>query len=275
MVFRNGRFLRRDEKLVYKGKQIEVVSVYKYMELMFTPKLIWKKAEENLLIVDKANKSIVTIKILQNKLGSVSVHDSLMLFDTMIAPILCYGSEIWGFEMAKLIEIVHDRFCKIILKVPSHTSSILAREECGRFPLCFTYMYFTRCIKYWRKLTKMEESRYPKQCDLMLKRLDDCNRITLATKIRNLLSRYGFGYVWLSQGVGDINSFVNVFKSRLKDNLLQEWHALVNESSKAYHYKNFKCTLEMESYLSLDIPTKFITLVSKCRCSARKLLVET
>lgn len=109
----------------------------------------------------------------------------------------------------------------------------------------------------------------------MLKRLDDCNRITLATKIRNLLSRYGFGYVWLSQGVWDVNSFVNVFKSRLKDNLLQEWHALVNESSKAYHYKNFKCTLEMESYLSLVIPTKFITLVSKCRCSARKLLVET
>ena len=31
----------------------------------------------------------------------------------------------------------------------------------------------------------------------------------------------------------------------------------------------------MESYLSLDIPTKFIATFSKCRCSAHKHSVET
>lgn len=271
IVFRNGGFLRKDEKWFYKGEPIEAVSMYKYMGLMFTPKLIWTKAKDNL--ADKAKKSIVTIKILQNKIGSLSVHDSFKLFDTMIVPILCYGSEIWGFEWAKQIEIVQDRFCKNILNVPSHTSSILVRGECGRFPLCLAY--FTRCIKYWLKLTRMDETRYPRQCYLMLKRLDDCNRITWATKIRNLLSRYGFGHVWLSQGVGDINGFVNTFKRRLKDNLLQEWHSDVNDSSKAYHYKNFKCILETELYLSLDIPTQFVTMFSKFRCSSHKLLVET
>ena len=121
----------------------------------------------------------------------------------------------------------------------------------------------------------MQDFRYPKQCYLMLKGLDDCNRITWATRVRNLLSRYGFGYVWVAQGVGDMDSFITIFKGTLKDNLLQEWYSDINESSKAYHYKNFKCILEAETYLSLDMSSKYIRTFSKFRCSAHHLFVET
>ena len=86
----------------------------------------------------------------------------------------------------------------------------------------------------------MQDFRNPKQCYLMLKGLDDCNRITSATRVRNLLSRYGFGYVWVAQGVGDMDSFITIFKRTLRDNLLQEWYSDINESSKAYHYKKFQ-----------------------------------
>ena len=50
-----------------------------------------------------------------------------------------------------------------------------------------------------------------------------------------------------------MNSFITIFKITLRDNLLQEWYSDINESSKAYHYKNFKCILEAETYLSLDM----------------------
>ena len=100
------------------------------------------------------------------------------------------------FELAKQKENVRDKFCKSILKVPIHTSNILARGDGGRFPFCF--IYFTLCIKYWLNLTRMEAYRYLKQCYLILKYLDDCNRTTWATKVRNLLCRYGFEYVWLA-----------------------------------------------------------------------------
>ena len=62
IVFRNGGFLRRNEKWYYQGQQIEVVSFYKYMGLLFTPKLVWTKTKENL--AEKAYKAIITIKIL-------------------------------------------------------------------------------------------------------------------------------------------------------------------------------------------------------------------
>ena len=48
IVFRNGGFLRSNEKWYYQGQQIEVVSFYKYMGILFTPKLVWTKTKENL-----------------------------------------------------------------------------------------------------------------------------------------------------------------------------------------------------------------------------------
>ena len=40
IVFRNGGILRRYETCFYQGNPIEVVSCYKYMGLLFTPKLV-------------------------------------------------------------------------------------------------------------------------------------------------------------------------------------------------------------------------------------------
>ena len=46
--------------MVLSRKQIEVVSFYKHMGLLFTPKLVWTKTKENL--AEKANKAIITVK---------------------------------------------------------------------------------------------------------------------------------------------------------------------------------------------------------------------
>ena len=55
-----------------------------------------------------------------------------------------------------------------------------------------------------------------------------------------------------------MGSFITIFKRTLRyNNLLQEWYSDINKSSKVYHYKN-KCILEAETYLSLDMSTKYI-----------------
>ena len=69
------------------------------------------------------------------------------------------------------------------------------------------------------------------------------------------LYKYGFGYVWEANTVGDINRFVDVFKQRLKDCCLQAWHSdIICESPKSIHYSKFKEILEIEIYLSIDLP---------------------
>ena len=219
VVFRNGGFLRSNEKWFYKGQRVETVASYKYMDLLFTPKLIWTKAKEK--IAAQARSALFTLYNVQNKLGTFSINDAFKLFDTMILPILTYAAEFWGYDYSTQIKKVLDRFCAQFLNLPRYTYSVLSRGEVGRLPLCFNY--YTKVIKYWLHLLKMENSRYPRQCYIILKRLDEAGRVTWATKVKNLPSRYGFGYAWQNQGVGNEKRFLFLFKSRLRGILIQEW----------------------------------------------------
>lgn len=51
-----------------------------------------------------------------------------------------------------------------------------------------------------------------RQCYLMLKSVDDAGRPCFATKIKKLLLQYGFGYVWITQDVGECNLLVKALK---------------------------------------------------------------
>ena len=156
----------------------------------------------------------------------------------MVKPILCYASQIWGYEYCELIVSVHINFCKKLLGLNSSVNNCMVLGECGRYPLSVTYQL--NCIKYWCKIIHMEDKRYPKQCYNMLKSLDNMGRITWASKIKNLLFESGFGIVWINQNVGDVNQFLSKFQQHLKDCAQQNWTAKVNNSSRCQFYKHFK-----------------------------------
>ena len=120
----------------------------------------------------------------------------------------------------------------------------------------------------------MPTHRYPKQCYIMLKNLDDHSRHTYATEVRNLLFSYGFGYIWISQDIGNINMFISEFKIRLKDSLQQDWHNALSNSSKTQYYMQFKSLLNVERYLTIDIPFYLRKAFAKFRCSDHKLNIE-
>lgn len=96
--------------------------------------------------------------------------------------ILCYASQIWGYEYLDTIETIYNKFCKSILYV-CNTCMVLG--ECGRLPLCTTY--YINCIRYWCNLLTMPSHRHPKQCYNMLKSIDDAGRNCWATKVRKRL----------------------------------------------------------------------------------------
>ena len=106
IVFQNGGIVRYYEKCNFNGVAIETVTAYKCMCLFITPKLIWSYAKHNLAA--QARKSIVC----KSSVGYFVYPELFKLFDTMIKPILLYGSEIWGFKISDTIENVQDNFCK-------------------------------------------------------------------------------------------------------------------------------------------------------------------
>ena len=78
--------------------------------------------------------------------------------------------------------------------------------DIGKYPVAF-YYYF-RCIKYWHKIIRIPDHIYPKVCYSMLKVLNERCRITWPSHNRCLLEIHGFSFVWISQGVGDVDIFI-------------------------------------------------------------------
>ena len=73
-------------------------------------------------------------------------------FDALITPILEYGSQIWDFQSRRLseIEIIHRKFCKFILNVPSSATNAGVYGELGRKPMSLRRNLLT--VKYWLRL---------------------------------------------------------------------------------------------------------------------------
>ena len=174
IVFRNGGYLRSYENWKYKGNLIRTTSLYKYMVLLFSPMLSWTSAK--IKLASQAQKALNSIINYQRKYGYLLHTVTFKIFDATVKPILCYVSQIWGTEHYDVIESVHAEFCRKFIGVNDSVNNNVALAECGRLPL--SVFYQKNCIKYWCKLIQMHEWRYPKQCYLMLKSLDEIERVT-------------------------------------------------------------------------------------------------
>ena len=108
----------------------------------------------------------------------------------------------------------------------------------------------------------------------MLISIDNAGRTCWATHVKSLIFRYGFGFVWISQDIGNVDLLVRNFRQRIIDCVTQNWHSDINNASRGNHYKNYKSLLNTERYLQLEIPLKYQIAFAKFRCSNHKLTIE-
>ena len=93
------------------------------------------------------------------------------------------------------------------------TPNDLVYGETNRYPLFVNSA--EGCIRYWLKLTRMEASKLPSKAYRMLHVLEERGKRIWASNVRCKLYQYGFGFVWLNEGVEEMNQFLHVFRERL------------------------------------------------------------
>lgn len=99
------------------------------------------------------------------------------------------------------------------------------------------------------------------------------NKSNWASSVKYLLESLGFNDVWYSQGVGNVNLFLTIFKQRLKDVFIQNWNSRILGSTRARTYSlfhNFSYKLYLD-HLTLE---KFRHALSKVRMSSHRLEIE-
>ena len=219
---------------MYKEKELEITDSFTYLGIVFTCGGIFSKTFDTL--AGQALKAIYSLKKCLSRFPTTSIKHTLDIFDKLIYPVLSYGSEVWGLRSTPQLEKVHLHFCKELLGVRIETQNNFVYGELGRTSLLCKRS--VGVIRYWLKIVNMESVKYVRiMYNKLYSNLEaDSNMKSWVYMVKQLLQNLGFYDVWLSQSVGNVKLFLNVLKTRISDNFIQNWHSELEESNRARTY---------------------------------------
>ena len=135
---------------------------------------------------------------------------------------------------------------------------------------------YINIVKFWLKLVHTEVRKYIKRIyNMMLHDIEiRPNKQNWALMVKYLLRRLGFLEVWNAQGVGNISTCLGIFKTRVKDVYIQDWHSRLENSTRARCYINI-AKFQFQQYLDILKIQKYRKSICKLRVSSHRLEIET
>ena len=272
LVFKNGGKIKKTEKWYFNGEIIETVDSFKYLGFLFGSSGKFKKGIDNLEIRGEKALFDMTCSIVDFK--TMHFKMKIDLFNSLVKSVLCYGCEVWGFSEAKKHETIHLKFLKQILCVRKNVPSCFVYNECKMYPLYITRTM--RIINYWLKILSLNEMSPVKRIyniALQLNKLENTRPASFwIENIKNILYKYGFGYVWENQNYVDDIIFKDQFKNTLIDCFWQNNNAEINDLSHNRLYRH----LSTESFDYLEkLPNIFLRIaLTRLRLGSHYFMVE-
>ena len=71
-----------------------------------------------------------------------------------------------------------------------------------------------------------------------------------ASRVHQVLYKFGFGFVWENQRVQNPEAFIMIFMQRFVDCHSQNWHEHVSNSTRFSIYRMFKTSVSLEPYFT-------------------------
>ena len=271
MVFRKGGQLPRNLKFYYSKVELSIADSFSYLGVFFTPGGSFSLAQNTLS--GQAQKAIFRLNSYLYKFTDISPYHRLELFDKLMALIMNYSAEVWGFCKADKIETVHLQFGKRLLGVKQCSQNDFIYGELGR--TSFQTKRYLMIIKYWLKIVLCPENRLIKIIyNMMLNDMESMpHKENWAKLVKQLLGCLGFNEVWVAQTVGDVNIFLSLVKQRLHDNFIQNWNSRLRESSRA-SFNSGISSFHFQHYLNFVRAKKYRQAIARLRCSSHRLEIE-
>ena len=193
MIFEKGRHTHYDFYIC--NTLIDIVDSFKYLGMTLFKNGNWFRSQK--CLAKHASFALYNVFTVINNID-LPIKQQCALLDSLIASILNFGSEIWGFHDASDVELIHTKFLRRMLGVKKSTNLASLYGEVGRYPLLLTRKI--NVIKYWLKILKRHDTSLIKQIYIMLK--DDAennhnyNGKNWASQIKDMLQQYGKNRNW-------------------------------------------------------------------------------
>jgi len=260
--------------LNFNGSKILQVDRYKYVGNILRATNMYSEdmfSENYNYLCDQARKALFALERKTKGLGKLPPKLMLYSFDTLVKPILVYGSDVWGANKAGVaaLDKVFLRFARCILGVKATTSNIITFGECGQMPPSATCT--VSVISFMNRLVHLPDNALVKRVYNELNSLHLHGFRTWVTTVRELVLQYNL----------DINLDPKVFKLKCKfvvnNSFKDKWTDELNNIQKnpiLRTYRQFKNEFQMEPYLDLVQNYKYRNALSCLRASSHTLSVE-
>jgi hypothetical protein len=230
-----------------------------------------------------------------------NIQTLIYVFDHTIAPILLYGSEVWGIDFAKLgkdklntdfyfekhlddsiLTQLEMKFYKRLLHVKRHTSNLAVRGELGRHPI--TLKAVSQSIKYFNHILQRPETKLVKQALNESKNLDLEGKKTWYTKLRQTLQTFNIPPNPVTSSKHQQKTLDKRTHRMLELGYEKYWCNQINSTlgraknkggNKLRTYCKLKQNFSMEKYIMLIEDTTHRTALAQLRLSSHPLHVET
>ena len=295
MIFNKSGHMKKKYVFKIDGIQLDIVKEYKYLGVTLN---ISDSAKQTAKIMkDKALKAI--FKILKSFNGRPSsIKVGIKLFETLVKPIMLYGSESWGAGLYKFeqllkiekgktklyfdnpLEKLQIKWYKGLLGVNRKATNIAVLAELGKYPVAIDIA--TNLIKYWLRIVNFDSSALIYECytdNVLL--LQGQNKCWLKA-VREILYATGFHQVWLDQNTQDKTHLASDVREKLEEIYQEQWkldlwddpRADNSQGNKLRTYRRFKEEHKMELYLTKVKDTKTRKDITRLRISAHSLEIE-
>ena len=270
LVFSKRKIDKSNINFTIGGEIIEIVDEFKYLGVKFSYNGNFHTNTKDLEI--QGNRALFSV-IKKARKENLPVDMQFELFDRMVVPVILYGCEIWGYKKRIILERLHLKFCKMVLKLKQSTPNVMVYGEAGRF--CLEYYAKKRMINFWSKILLGNNSKLSYSIYNLCKHRHDNGMPTSEwfLNVVNLLNSYGIQE--MPEGIEGIKAAVKHVHISLKHEYINKWETLVNNSPKCSTlYKHIKIVFEREHYLT-KLPYNLRLALAKLRTSNHKLPIET
>lgn len=214
-------------------------------------------------------------------IGGVPYEVFSKLYDSIVWPVIDYGSAIWGSKSFSCITAVQNRAMRYFLGVGKYTpNAAVIGEMAWQPPIVRQWKNISR---YWARLSNIPSSRINKRIALWAyaKANNACKNWMYIVKSQ--ISRYNLNQFCDINVSIPVHSFVDKMVNKHTSLFINDWKECINRvgsisgrgHNKLRTYRLFKTEFTAERCCQLILPLRHRSAFIKFRCGVAPIRIET
>ena len=262
--FRKKRQSRTNYMFKINGETIMTTDKCKYLGLVFQEFLDFKITSD--VLAESGGRALGSIYCKYKCNKGFGFDTFTKLYDSGVAPVLDYGSCIWGYGAHENVRSVQNRAIRLYLGVHKFASNLSISGDMGWVPRIVRRKIII--LKFWNRLMHMNRSRLTKKVFNWDK---DSRAPTWCNDIAEMLDTLNLRNVYTNCLCIDVNFAQDSLLSIHKN----EWVNCILDSPKLRTYKMFKSNYDTECYVKLVLNRGHRAALAQFRCGILPLSIET